>query len=80
LPFVSLSTFVVDFFISCIRGSQDNVIRTITGGKNPENITGLVGDDKNGTDRAAGVMAKHTLRITLTSNLPEVEGMIHHQE
>jgi hypothetical protein len=80
VPFVSLADFIVDFFISCLRGSQDDVIKIIAEGKDPTPILDRSGSDKEDESPASGVMAKHTLRIKVTSDLPEVEGMIHPQE
>jgi hypothetical protein len=80
VPFTSFANFVVDFFMACSRGSTDEVINRVARGrlpKAPQNSDGTPpapGNDDD--DPANSLMARHSLKITMESNLPGIEGLI----
>jgi len=85
VPFVSLASFVVDFFMSCIRGSIKAEVISMAKGRDPTmKPRGGPPAGGGGTENAAAdnlpttLLARHTLTITLRSELPEVEGMLPH--
>ena len=82
VPFVSLSNFIVDYFISCFRGSEKSEVVSMAQGRDPR-TSGSPGSRGPGEiiktdDLPPSLLAQHTLTITLTSELPEVEGQMDH--
>jgi hypothetical protein len=63
IPFLSFATFIVDLFMSCSRGTTDEGLRRLAAGQAPD------GSDDGGREHAA----RHTLTITLRSDLPSVD-------
>ena len=73
VPFVSFATFMVDYFLSCYRGSTNANLINIAAGKpltQPDSPTEMQG--------GLNVLARHTLTITLESTLPEIQGFTAH--
>lgn len=71
VPFVSLSEFIVDLFMECVRGSKSGEIKMIAEGRKPDTSTGRQPSEIEGniTDT---ILASHTLRINMTSSLPQL--------
>lgn len=68
VPFIPFSTFIVDLLLSCYRGDRgEEFIKIANGGARPENISA-----KN--EALLSILARHTLRITIESLLPNPEG------
>lgn len=66
VPFLSLSSFVVDLLMGCSHGSDnDNLIR-IAEGSLPEE------SEKENEKKPPQVAAKHTLKITIQNTLPRM--------
>lgn len=72
VPFLSLSTYIVNMFLGCSRGSDNESIIRIAEGQRPT-------DDENADDDVPGVAVRHTLVITFRSTLPEQEGAFFQQ-
>ncbi len=68
VPFVPLSAFLVDAMMACVHGSQHEDIIAMASGKMPVGKA-----DAEGNVNA--VLARHVLRMTLSSNLSPEEGL-----
>jgi hypothetical protein len=65
VPFLPLSSFIVDVVLGCSMGSSNENIIRIAEGKEPEPPS-----DKN-EEETPGLAVRHTLKITVKSTLPE---------
>jgi hypothetical protein len=74
VPFISFGTFMVDYFLSCYRGSTNPNLISIAAGKPVTRP-----DSPTETQGGSNVLARHTLTITLESTLPEIQGFTAHQ-
>lgn len=73
LAVAPFATFIVDLFMSCIEGSTKETVRRLAAGQVAEEPSKPKGD----LEGRRTVLAKHTLYITLASDLPEeVEGLV----
>lgn len=68
VPFVPLSSFLVDFMMACVRGSTDADILAMASGKTPDGKA-------NSEEGVNSVLARHVLQITLSSSLSAEEGL-----
>jgi len=68
VPFVPLSAFLVDSMMACVRGSHHAEIIAMASGKMPDGKA-------NPEENANAVLARHVMRITLSSNLSPEEGV-----
>jgi hypothetical protein len=71
IPFLPLSSFFVDLFFGCSRGSENEKIIRIAEGKPPE-------PDPSPEDPTSGLAVRHTLRITVRNTLPEMDISFQH--
>jgi hypothetical protein len=75
VPFLPLSSFIVDLFMGCGFGSDNKNLIRIAEGLPPEPKE----NDKNINSNLPGISARHTLRITVKNTLPERDMMFHHR-
>jgi hypothetical protein len=68
VPFVTLSSFLVDSMMACFLGSRNEQVIAMASGKMPD---GEADPETN----SASVLARHVLRITLSSDLSQEEGL-----
>ena len=74
VPFVSLSNFIVDYFISCFRGSTNEEIKQIAEGNIPDSPN----PPDDNSEPSPTILAKHTLKIKIESTLPEMGNFFEH--
>lgn len=64
IPFLSLSSFIVDLLMGCSHGSDNENLIRIAEGKLPE--------ESNDEKELPKVAAKHTIKITINNTLPSM--------
>jgi len=67
VPFLPLSSFIVDLVLGCSRGSSEENIVLIAEGKEPEAPSG------DSHEETPGLAVRHTLKITVRSTLPKMD-------
>lgn len=70
VPFLPLSSFLVDLFIGCSRGSENEKVIRIAEGKPQE-------PEPSPEGPTPGLAVRHTLRITVRSTLPQTDVSFH---
>jgi hypothetical protein len=71
VPFLPLSSFIVDLVLACSRGSSNENIIRIAEGKEPEPPS------KDQEEEAPGLAVRHTLKITVRNILPQMDIRFH---
>lgn len=71
VPFLPLSSFIVDLVLGCSRGSSNENIVRIAEGKEPEPPS------TDQEEEAPGLAVRHTLKITVRSTLPQMDMRFH---
>lgn|GEM_PF-2348743 len=72
VPFLPLSSFIVDLVLGCHSGSDNENLVRIAEGKPPE-----PGPGDNVMEPAQGLAVRHTLKITFKSTLPKMDLRFH---
>jgi hypothetical protein len=70
VPFLPLSSYLVDLLLGCSHGSDNEEIIRIAEGRAPEPPTGP-------SDDFPGLAVRHTMRITVKSTLPHQDITFH---
>lgn len=73
VPFLPLSSYVVDMLLGCTRGTDNERIMAIANGHVPtkDGKAGAHSARNAADEEGPGVAVRHTLKITLRSTLPE---------
>ncbi|MFH1648439.1 MAG: hypothetical protein ABIA11_01745 [Patescibacteria group bacterium] len=71
VPFLPLSSFIVDLVLGCSRGSSDENIVNIAEGKEPHP------QPESSNEETPGVAVRHTLKITVRNTLPQMDMRFH---
>jgi hypothetical protein len=71
VPFLPLSSFIVDLVLGCSRGSSNEDIIRIAEGKEPGPPS------NNSNDEPIGMAVRHTLKITVRNTLPQMDIRLH---
>ncbi|MGE5342533.1 MAG: hypothetical protein ACM3SY_13745 [Candidatus Omnitrophota bacterium] len=78
VPFLPLSSFIVDLFMGCGFGSDNQNLIRIAAGLPPNTDDDFdAGNNSDNENGSTGIAVKHTLRITVKNTLPEKNMMFH---
>lgn len=72
VPFLPLSSFIVDLVLACNRGTANENIISIAEGREPEPEP-----DSDPDGQPPGLAVRHTLKVTLRNTLPKMDIQFH---